>query len=214
MSSSPGSVTAVVPLRAGGKTRLGPEVSPGHRTQLARAMLADVCDALREAGVGRVVVAANGAAASAAAEGLDVEVVPDPPTCTGLDAAIAHAAGHLTASGGLLVVAADLPRLRAHDVTRVLDARGTVVIAPTGDGGTGALLRRPADAIPTAYGPDSARRHRRLAAAAGLRCTTVASGGFDDVDTLHDLRGLDERAVGAATRGILPQLVAASRAAG
>jgi 2-phospho-L-lactate/phosphoenolpyruvate guanylyltransferase len=210
MSSSPGSVTAVVPLRAGGKTRLGPEVSAGHRTQLARAMLADVCGALREAGVGHVVVAANGAAAHAAADGLGVEVVTDPPTSTGLDAAVANAAGRLTASGGLLVVAADLPRLRAQDITRVLDAPGAVVIAPTGDGGTGGLLRRPADVITTAYGPGSAQRHRRLAAAAGVRCTTVASGGFDDVDTLHDLRGLDERAVGTAKRGIPVRLVVAS----
>jgi 2-phospho-L-lactate/phosphoenolpyruvate guanylyltransferase len=120
MSSPSASVTAVVPLRAGGKTRLGASVSLDHRTALATAMFVDVCGALAEAGVGRVVVAASGAAALRATEGLDVEVVPDPPSSAGLDHAVAHAAGGANHPGGLLVVAADLPCLRAGDFARLL----------------------------------------------------------------------------------------------
>jgi 2-phospho-L-lactate/phosphoenolpyruvate guanylyltransferase len=214
MSSPSTSVTAVVPLRAGGKTRLGASVSLDHRTALAAAMFVDVCGALTEAGVDRIVVAANGPAALHAAEGLDVEVVPDPPSSTGLDQAVAHAAGASTPPGGLLVVAADLPCLRARDVARLLASEADVVIAPTGDGGTGALLRRPADVIGTAYGPGSARRHRRLAVAAGVTCATVEATGFDDVDTLPDLRRLAAGNVGPATRRVLGRLGTDGRAAG
>lgn len=213
-SSSATTVTAVVPLRAGGKTRLGPQISLDHRTALAGAMLADVCAALRGAGIVRVVVAANGAAALDAAEGLDVEVLIDAPGSDGLNAAVTHAAGRVDAPGGLLVVAADLPRLRAADVARVLDAEGEVVVAPTGDGGTGGLLRRPTEVIATAYGPGSAQRHRRRALAAGVRCSTVVTEGFDDVDTVHDLQALRDADVGAVTRGVLSRFAAADRVAG
>jgi 2-phospho-L-lactate/phosphoenolpyruvate guanylyltransferase len=214
MSFPETSVMAVVPLRAGGKTRLGAAVSRDHRTALAAAMFVDVCGALTEAGVGRIVVAANGPAALHAAEGLDVEVVPDPPSSAGLDHAVAHAAAGSTPTGGLLVVAADLPCLRPADVTRLLGSEAAVVIAPTGDGGTGALLRRPADVIGTAYGPGSARRHRRLAVEAGVTCDTVEATGFDDVDTLGDLRGLAGGDVGPATRRVLARLGMDGRAAG
>jgi 2-phospho-L-lactate/phosphoenolpyruvate guanylyltransferase len=202
-------VVALVPLRSpgAGKTRLAAHLTIEQRAALAGAMLADVCSALAAARVDRIVVVAGGPAAVAAAAALGLEVVADPPGCDGLDSALRAATGRLGRVGTSLVVTADLPRLVASDVRAVLEAEGTVVIAPTSDGGTGALLRRPPDTIPTAYGRRSAARHRALARAAGVPVSLVHRPGLaTDLDTWADLRALDRRTVGPATAAVLEDL--------
>jgi 2-phospho-L-lactate/phosphoenolpyruvate guanylyltransferase len=214
MSVDPTSATAIVPLRTGGKTRLSSALGEPERAALAGAMLADVAAALTGAGVGRVIVAAEGPAAIAAAETLRLEVVRDAPGGGGLDRALEHAARVIAPDTPLLVVAADLPRLRPLDVQRLLGAPAPIVVAPTADGGTGGLLRNPAGLMATAYGPDSARRHLGLAREAGQRAATVRTTGFDhDVDTVADLLALREAEAGPATASLLATLDLTGRAA-
>lgn len=214
MPVDPAAATAIVPLRTGGKTRLATTLDEGERAALAGAMLADVAAALAGARVGRVIVAAEGPAAIAAAEALHLEVVRDTPGGRGLDRAVAHAAREVEPAAPLLVVAADLPRLASGEVERVLRSRAGVVVAPTNDGGTGGLLRNPADLIDTAYGPGSARHHLRLAREAGVPAATVRTAGFDhDVDTVADLMALGGPTLGAATAALLRRLDLTGRAA-
>ncbi|MDQ3931226.1 MAG: NTP transferase domain-containing protein, partial [Actinomycetota bacterium] len=145
--------------------------------------------------------------AATAASALGLEALLDPTGGGGLDAAVGAASRHFAATAALLVVAADLPRLRPDDVTAVLERREPVVIAPTSDGGTAALLRRPPRAIPSAYGPGSGERHRALATAAGLAVATVDRAGLrHDVDTWDDLRALVHGHVGAATSNFLERI--------
>lgn len=198
--------TALVPLRSPGrgKTRLADSLRPEHRAALAAAMFSDVIGALYEAPVDRILVAASGPEAVAAASALGVDAHVDPPWVTDLDGAIGAAAARLGTTHELLVVAADLPRLTADDVVRVLTTDAEVVVAPTRDGGTGGLLRRPSDRIPTAYGPRSATRHRELAADAGATHAACHTAGFrDDVDIDADLAGLQRGPVGPATSKLL-----------
>ncbi|MFA9431331.1 2-phospho-L-lactate guanylyltransferase [Egicoccus sp. AB-alg2] len=200
------STVALVPLRApgAGKTRLSVALSAEQRGALAGAMLADVCRALSEAPVDDLVVVAGGEAAAAAASALGLEVLLDAPGVTGLDAAIRAAQHRLGPVPALLVVTADLPRLQADDVATLLDQDAEVVVAPTDDGGTGGLLRRPGDAIDTAYGPNSARRHAAEARRRGRSLATVHTAGFaTDVDTLADLTALSTGPVGATTAALL-----------
>lgn len=191
-----GPTVALVPLRSPGvgKTRLAGALSVEDRGALAGAMLADVVSALRGSGVDRIVVAASGAPAAAAASAIGVEVLRDPepevpPSAEDrLDRAVAAAAARLRAIATLVVVAADLPRLRPVDVDALLDERADVVVAPTIDGGTGALLRRPPDVCRTAYGAGSAARHLALARATGARTVRRELPGFAyDVDVVADL---------------------------
>lgn len=195
-AGDPGGTVALVPLRSPGlgKTRLAATLTPEERAALAGAMLADVVAALRGSRIGRLVVAASGAAAAAAASAVGAEVLPDPtavaerPARQRLDAAVAAATLRLAGAGTLLIVAADLPHLRASDVDAVLACDAEVVVAPTRDGGTGGLVRRPPNVCGTAYGPRSAARHLALARAAGLRATHVDAAGFaHDVDVEGDL---------------------------
>lgn len=207
MPASRHDTIALIPLRSPGqgKTRLRGVLSTDRRAALAGAMLADVATAIRDAEVARVVVAASGPAAAAAASALGLEVSLDPPGGRGLDAAIgaaAHGLGHVPS---LLVVAADLPRLTGGEIRQVLASDADVVVAPTRGGGTGGLLRRPGDRIGTAYGRSSGAAHEALARRAGARCATLALPGFEeDVDTEADLRRLGAAgSLGRATSALM-----------
>ncbi len=180
---------ALVPVRdpRRSKTRLSTLLDADARAALTGAMLADVVHALAGAGLQRIVVLAAGPGAQAAATALGVDVLRDPPGELGLDAALAAAARRIRANASL-VVPADLPLLRPSDVTDLLGTPGEVVVAPTHDGGTGALLRRPAWLIDTSYGVRSAARHLHTARTAGLAAERIEIAGFSaDIDTPEDL---------------------------
>ena len=196
------STVALVPLRSPGrgKTRLADVLTVEERASLAGAMLADVIHALREAGLARLIVVADGPHAAAAAAALHVDVLHDPPGEHTLDDAVAAGTAALAREPALLVVAADLPRLTPKDVHALLEHPEHVVVAPTNDGGTGGLLRRPPRAIGTAYGPHSAANHVRMARDAGLTAAMAHVEGFNhDVDTPADLAGITGGPVGLAT---------------
>jgi 2-phospho-L-lactate/phosphoenolpyruvate guanylyltransferase len=198
--------TVLVPLRSPGrgKTRLARHLSPAARAGLAGAMLADVAAALAAAAVDEVVVVAGGPAAAAAAAALGLDALIDPPDTTSLDGALRAAAVRLGTRPELLVVAADLPRLTPGDVMAIRAASAAVVVAPTVDGGTGVLVRRPGDVVPTCYGVGSAANHLGLARRIGVSAATVRrAGAAYDVDTLADLTALRDAPVGPATRRLL-----------
>lgn len=200
------SVVTIVPLRSPGlgKTRLAGHLDGSERAGLAGAMLADVVAAIRACGLERILLAASGPGAAAAGAALDLQVVLDPADVASLDEAIEHA--RITGADGsdILVVQADLPGLTPDDLGAVLAADTAVVVAPTEDGGTSALLRRPGGVMATSYGPDSARRHVEAAGRAGVTVTTVRRQGLlRDVDTGADIALLAEGMVGAATARFL-----------
>lgn len=180
-------VTAVIPLKSLGsaKGRLAHALEPGQRRAfvawMARRVIAAcaACDGIAEI----LVVAGDEEAADVArARGVTTVVVEQP----GLDAAMT-AADRLTADReATLVVAADLPHVTPQELQAVIAAGETaaVVVAPTLDGGTGALLRRPPAVMTTAYGVGSAQRHQARAVAAGASVHVVRRPGLAaDVDT-------------------------------
>lgn len=202
------SLHVLVPLRSPGlgKTRLAPRLTPGDRADVAAAMLADVVGVVRAAGLGDPVVVASGRAAAAAGRDLGCPVRTDGPG-VGLDGALAAVTATLPADDDVLVLLGDLPRVTPDDLRAVVAASTPVVVAPSDDGGTSALLRRPHACLTTAYGPDSAARHVALATARGLAVTTVRRPGLaTDLDTVADLEALDGHGVGSALAGVLAGL--------
>lgn len=205
-----GPTLAIVPLRGTGKTRLaaqdgGGGLDPRERAILSSAMLSDVISALRGAPLDNIVVAASDGTAAAVAHAIGTDVVRDPPG-SDLNDAI-EAAVHAIPCETLLVVTADLPCVTTDDLTEVLSKDAQVVVGPTGDGGTSALLRRPPIVIPTAYGRGSAARHLDLAREAGVPSAVVDRPGFRaDVDTWEDLKALVEAPVGRSTARFLEHL--------
>jgi 2-phospho-L-lactate/phosphoenolpyruvate guanylyltransferase len=202
-------VTAVIPLKAldEAKGRLAPALAPARRRALAAAMFRHVAaTCLAAPSVDAVLVVAGDVEGARLAEEAGTEaLIPRRP---GLHAALELADARLDGAPATLVVAADLPLLAVQDIEALCAAgavrdpltRAAVVVAPTQDGGTGGLLRRPGDITGTAFGPGSAAAHQRMAAEAGVIATVVEREGFAlDLDTAGQLREL-----AAVVPGLLP----------
>jgi 2-phospho-L-lactate guanylyltransferase len=215
---------AVVPVKslAAGKSRLAAALGRGPAEALALAMLADVLAALaRVPGLDALAVVTPDRDVAQAAERAGARaLLGDDP---GLDAALARAARELgpACADGLLVVLGDVAGARAEELAQLLAALAAgpaprAALAPSHDGGTAALARRPPDAFPSRFGPDSARRHREAAAAAGVPLAELALPSLAlDLDDEADLRAfLAGPGAGARTRALLAALgVRAAQAA-
>lgn len=205
-------IAALVPVKRldAAKSRLRPLAGEAGG-ELARAMLEDVLDALAAVpGLSQRAVVTGDADVAGVAEAAGATALIEPDT--GLNASLDAAAQRLDADA-LLVVLGDVAGARADDLAALLDAlralggRG-VVLAPSSDGGTAALLRAPPDTIAAAFGPDSAARHRAAAQAAGvpLRELKLASLSVD-LDSPEDVDAfLATSGGGRRTRTLLEHL--------
>jgi 2-phospho-L-lactate guanylyltransferase len=202
-------IYAVVPVKAlaESKSRLFPERARGDVEALSLAMMGDVIACLRAvSAIDRVVVVTPDAdvAQRAVAEGAEVMLRADPGLNPAIEAASAAIAGP---HDGVLVVLGDVAAADPGEIGRLLaEAPGTgVALAPSRDGGTSALLRRPPDVIPARFGRDSAKRHREAAAAAGVKLVELALPSLAiDVDLSEDARAiLANPTLGARTRALL-----------
>ena len=174
-----------------GKSRLQAALSVAGRAELSRGWLAHLLATITEWGgcAGVVVVSRDPAVlAQAAAAGAQplLEMEND------LNAALEQARRWTIDAGAeaVLVLPADLPLLTVADLTQLTAVAPTagLVIAPSHDRGTNALLLRPPAAISYVFGEDSFTRHLALAAAAGITTHVVHSATLAlDIDRPEDL---------------------------
>lgn len=199
-------VVALIPLRGAGKSRLASAIPPGSRQALVAAMLDDVLAAVRGAGVEDVRMLAGDALAAELATARGLPSIPD-PTPTSEIAATVDDRLRRAVDGALvdvdedavrLVIAADLPRLTAVEVTAVLAAPSDVVVVPTAGGGTAMLRLAPRVIIPARYGVGSAEAHLQAARASGWSRTLLdLPGARHDVDAVADLTALEGTSTGS-----------------
>ena len=194
-------VYAVVPLSAAPrvKTRLAGVLETGERAALARWMAGRVLDALRaSAAISEIALVSPDAEVLAWAEARGAVALRQ--SGRGLNAALELGRQWAVAQGAeaLLVVLGDLPYLSAGDVTALVrglppaSAGPAAVMAPDRhERGTNALLLRPPDVLPFAFGRESFPRHEARALALGVRAVCYTSEGTRrDVDTPDDLAAL------------------------
>ena len=179
------------------KQRLAPVLEQGARTELARAMLQDVAEAL--AGWDKrpevAFVSCDPFALWLACK-YGFEVIADHKN-TGETDAIEMATRVCEARRtDALVIPADIPLIQALEMQAILDAAPEVgsVLVPAGDGrGTNAVLRRPAALFPLRFGNDSFKPHLAAARATGEKCVVLPLPGIGvDVDGPSVLRRLAE----------------------
>jgi 2-phospho-L-lactate guanylyltransferase len=186
---------ALVPFKSFSyaKKRLRTRFTDSEVEDLGRAMLRDVLSALGASRVleaVRVLTDDEEVGRVAVSCGATVRVQkPDP----GLNAAIEEANAEAQSEGfdSTLVVLGDLPLLRSADVDSVLDAsrEASVVIVPSGDGGTALLARRPPDCIPARFGPGSCDDHISVSRQRGLEpivAEAIPETIRTDLDTPED----------------------------
>lgn len=206
---------AVVPVKplAAGKSRLAGRLPREALERLALAMLGDLVEALRAvAAIDCVAVATPDPRVAREAEALGARALLGGGP--GLDAALEDAARALSHDGldALLVVLGDVPGALPEDVAALFDAlralggRG-VVLAPSRDGGTSALLRAPHDAIANRFGPQSAAAHRALAQRAGVPFRELVLPSLAvDLDRPEDAAAILDGPGAPRTRGVLAAL--------
>jgi 2-phospho-L-lactate guanylyltransferase len=177
------------------KSRLEGVLPPDERADLARRLMLGSLSALVDSGCfDRVVVVSRDAEALALArERGAYPVTEDAPA--DLNRAIVTVSRLASSEGArsLMVLASDLPLVRALDVRRVVEASETasaVIVPDRRDEGTNALLLSPPDLIEPAFGTDSFKRHLGLLSAAGAHTVLRLDGIAFDIDLPRDLREL------------------------
>lgn len=196
-------IAAVIPVKPLERAlgRLSSVLSAAERRELQVAMLADLLGACRScADIAEILVVTDDAGAADLCRASGATVLADHRPPQGMNPAVRIGQSYAAASGcdAVLVLTADLPLVRAVDLTRILDALGAprgAVLVPSRDGtGTNALALAPPLAIATRLGVNS-RAHHELAlleAGVGLAQLDVPTLALD-VDTPEDLLALATR---------------------
>lgn len=207
-------IGAVVPVKTlpSAKSRLLPWLDRASVERLAIAMLGDVLETLQQVRqLDRIAVATPDPRLADVARKAGAEVLST--SVDGLNPAVEAACAVLapTADDAALVVLGDVAGAQAVDIEALLGAvaQHGVALAPSNDGGTSALLRAPRDIIPAAFGPDSARAHRELAASAGAAFEAIALPSLAiDIDEREDLEKFASSGpTGRRTRALLRELL-------
>ncbi len=201
---------AILPVKsfARAKQRLGASVADPLRQQLARAMVADVIEALaRTSAIERTFVVTREPLIAEAARAAGAKLVADEGE-EGQSAAAGLGIARAVEEGfeRILCVPGDCPAADPAELLALLAGHGLrgpeLVIVPDRHGtGTNGLLVGPPRAIAPSFGPGSCERHRGLAAAAGLECRIERLPSLLlDIDTGADLAVLRRRLAGQGTR--------------
>lgn len=208
---------AIVPVYhlSTGKSRLGASLERANIEKLSICMLEDILEALSEtASVDRILVVTPDARVvdCARAMAADALLRPAPGLNDSIDAA--NDAAALVQAESTLVVLGDVAGARPEELESLftlldeeLNGRG-VVVAPSRDGGTSALLRAPAGVIPSRFGRDSAKHHREACAQLDVPHRELALPSLAvDLDHPEDLEHfLESSGSGPRTRKLLAEL--------
>lgn len=196
-------VVAIVPVKElrDSKSRLGAAADAGARADLVLATLGTVLTALTApAIVARIVVSPDpdilDAARRAGATALPQRGRGGDMLNSALEQARHYALRSLP--DAVLVVLGDLPLVAPDDIVGMLalavDERAAVIAPDRHGAGTNALLLRPPDLLPFAFGAASCQRHVALATQHHLVATCFHAPGLAfDVDTPDDLGELAAR---------------------
>jgi 2-phospho-L-lactate/phosphoenolpyruvate guanylyltransferase len=216
----------LVPVKnlATAKQRLGSVLTQEQRTELARAMLKDVFDALAGVpGKPTVGIVTGDAFATRLARQHGFEIIADADN-PGESEAIAMATQEAEKRGAefTLVIPGDVPLITAEEVAAVLNAappQGSVLVRAADGRGTNAILRRPAALFPCRFGNDSFQPHQAAARATLKTCVVLDGlpGIALDVDRPEDLAALLDADSRTRTQRLLRQWnlgATLSRAAG
>jgi 2-phospho-L-lactate guanylyltransferase len=178
--------SVVVPFRAASaKRRL--ELPEAERSDVAHRMLATVLEAASAVGPTFLVTESEASCARALASEHGAEVVEDPGKGQGEAVATALA---LVEEWPALVVNADLPAVQPRDLFALLGGmpeEGMAVVEAE-DGTTNALALARPGLFASLYGPGSAERFRKHAAALGVEVVSPDVPALaEDVDTVDEL---------------------------
>jgi 2-phospho-L-lactate guanylyltransferase len=204
-------IVAAVPVKdlVNAKQRLVRLLTPGERSELARAMLGDVLRALVAAELDRVWVVTREPAVAVIARALGAELLAEEDN-RGHTAAVAHAQAEAVRHGAsvFVTVPGDVPCVTADEI-RALAAAATgaraAAFTPSRSGlGTNGVALHPPDVMRLRFGEPSFENHLTAARALGLSPEVLSQPGLGlDVDAPEDLVALLDRPAATDTHRLL-----------
>jgi len=203
---------AVVPLKilSQAKSRLAPSFDSQERREFVLSMLEDVLNTLRDSKlVTRIFLVTRQADIGLKLDVEGIDILADSAD-TDLNSALHLATDYARKHHNerqLIIIPADVPLITESDIHGILTLAEQVdpplaVAAPSDNGGTSALLRKPPDAIDVQFGPSSFRNHQDVAKNKGIAFLEYQSPTLAlDIDTPDDLQALlDYQADNATTQ--------------
>jgi 2-phospho-L-lactate guanylyltransferase len=197
------------------KSRLLAHLPDERRQALTLAMLADLIEALVSTdGLDRIAVTTPDSVVAGLARSAGAEVLMRAEP--GLNAALEDGIERLQPDSEepFMIVLGDVAGALSSDFERLLSIAADSVdagvwLVPSADGGTSALLQRPAGSIPCRFGQDSAKRHREASEAAGIAYHEVRLPSLAvDLDRPEDLEAfLETPGGGRRTRELLEDVM-------
>lgn len=190
-----------------GKSRLAPMLDDAERAALSQAMFTHVLTTAQRAGdLAGAIVISHDHDVLALARRLGAIALIEQAHDLNLALDQARRAAIALGADAILVLPADLPLLNAADLRELYAlaaADPSVVMAPSHDGGTNALLLHPANLIEFAFGANSFRRHQELARAANVQPTVLDTPGLAlDIDRPDDLSRINLPAIAAVGESV------------
>lgn len=187
----------LVPVKnlSAAKQRLAGVLEQSSRTELARAMLTDVIDAITASACDDIALVTSDAFALDLAHQRGLDVIGDESNVSETEAI--ENATRLCESRGIeytLVIPGDVPLIETADVRAIYENapdQGSVLVPSRDKRGTNAVLRRPSSLFPLRFGNDSFKPHLAAAIDADKSCVVLSLAGIAlDIDTAEDLREL------------------------
>lgn len=189
------SIFAVVPVKnlLKSKTRLSNFFTLQERPLFTLAMLEDVLNALKSSKVTTTVVVNSDSTVELLVKNFGMTFLKEKQE--GLNQALNQATKWCIKNKAelVLVLPADVPLVTSNDVNGLIQMalKNSMVISPSRNGGTNALLQTPPGIVSPCFGPDSFKRHVDRALAKNVRTKIyVSSNIMLDIDNETDLKQL------------------------
>ena len=204
-------IVAAVPVKdlENAKQRLVRLLTPGERSELARAMLGDVLRALAAARLDRVWIVTSELTVAMIAFPLGAQPLAETEN-RGHTAAVARAQAEAVQVGAsiFITVPGDVPCVTAEEIRALADAAvgaRAAVFAPSRSGlGTNGVALQPPDVMRLRFGEPSFDNHLASARALGLAPHVISLPGLAlDIDAPDDIAALLERAPSTETQRLL-----------
>jgi len=185
---------AVVPVKnlLKSKTRLSTIFTSQERSSLTLAMLQDVLNALKSSKIHRTIVISSDIAVNKVAEKFGVKILGEMQD--GLNQAVDQTLKWCFKNGAesVLILPVDIPLITSKDINRIINLglkSKSVVISPSQNGGTNALLQTPPRIIPPCFGSNSFKKHLEQALNRHIRMKAYQSLRVSlDIDSERDLK--------------------------
>lgn len=192
------SVFAMIPVKSllKSKTRLSMILNPKERQALTLVMLEDVLRAVKCSMVRQVVVISSDSTVKELVEKFGAMYLEEKKR--GLNQAIEQALEWCiqNKADSVLVLPADIPLIIPKDVNQIVklgSEETSIVISPSQNGGTNALLQKPPNLIRPRFGPNSFSKHKGEASHKGIPTKVYMSKRVAmDIDSPKDLEKLFE----------------------